>query len=82
MNLLQNQIQCIECKSKKLIKDYVRQEVYCSRCGLVLVNNEIPTIKQRKIKEHITLKMKYRIMLKLKVLNTMFINPVIKGDYY
>ena len=53
MNLLQNQIQCIECKNKKLIKDYVKKEVYCSKCGLVLVNNEIPTIKQRNIKEHI-----------------------------
>lgn len=42
MNLLQGQIQCIECKSKKLIKDHKRQEVYCSKCGLVLVNNDIP----------------------------------------
>ena len=53
MNLLQGQIQCVECKSKKLIKDYQRQEVYCSKCGLVLVSNEIPTLKDLTIKEQI-----------------------------
>ena len=47
MNLLQGQIQCIECKSKKLIKDHKRQEIYCSKCGLIIVNNDIPTLKQR-----------------------------------
>lgn len=46
MNLLQGKIQCIECKSKKLIKDYKRQEIYCSKCGLVLVNNDIPRLNQ------------------------------------
>lgn len=49
MNLLQGQIQCLECKSKKLIKDYERQEVYCSKCGLILVDNSISTLQQRKI---------------------------------
>lgn len=50
MNLLQNQIKCIECKSTKLIKDYKRQEIYCSKCGLVLFDTSIPSLKQQ---EHI-----------------------------
>ena len=53
MNLLQNQIKCIECKSTKLIKDYERQEIYCSKCGLVLFDTSIPTLSQQEyIKEH------------------------------
>ena len=44
MNLLKNKIQCIECSCKNLIKDYERQEIYCAKCGLVLVDNEIPQI--------------------------------------
>ena len=48
MNLLQGKIQCVECKSKKLIKDFERQEIYCSKCGLVLVNNDIPILSQAK----------------------------------
>lgn len=47
MNLLQGKIQCIECKSKKVIKDYERQEVYCSKCGLILVDNSISTLQQK-----------------------------------
>lgn len=46
MNLLQGKIQCVECKSKKLIKDFKRQEIYCSKCGLVLVNNDIPLLSK------------------------------------
>ena len=44
MNLLKGKLQCIECKSKKLIKDHHRKEIYCSKCGLILVNTDIPTI--------------------------------------
>ncbi len=49
MNLLQGKIQCVECKSKKLIKDFEKQEIYCAKCGLVLVNNEIPQIISQKM---------------------------------
>jgi len=45
MNLLQNQIKCIECGNTDLIKDKDKKEVYCSKCGLVLLDNSIPTIK-------------------------------------
>ena len=46
MNLLQGKIQCIQCKNRKLVKDFQRQEVYCSKCGLILVDTTIPTLKQ------------------------------------
>ena len=45
MNLLQNQIKCIECGNTKLIKDIEKQEIYCSKCGLVVLDTSIPTIK-------------------------------------
>ena len=53
MNLLQNQIKCIECGNTKLIKDCEKKEIYCSKCGLVLLDNTIPTLSQQKyIIEH------------------------------
>ena len=27
---------CPECKNKKILKDEKHQEIYCSKCGLVL----------------------------------------------
>lgn len=45
MNLLQNQIKCLECGNTDLIKDKGRQEVYCSKCGLVLFDSSIPTLE-------------------------------------
>ena len=47
MNLLNKKIKCIECKSTKIIKDFHKKEVYCAKCGLVLVDNEISTLQQR-----------------------------------
>lgn len=47
MNLLRSNLQCVECNCTKLIKDNVRQEIYCSKCGLVLVDNTLPTLNQR-----------------------------------
>lgn len=47
MNLLQGKIQCVECKSTKLIKDYKRQELFCSKCGLVLINNDMAKISNK-----------------------------------
>lgn len=44
MNLLENKIKCIECKSKNLIKDYKKQEIYCGDCGLVLIDNTLPNL--------------------------------------
>ena len=44
MNLLTSDLHCIECGCTDLIKDYTRQEIYCSKCGLVLVDTTIPTI--------------------------------------
>lgn len=45
MNILQNQIKCVECGNTKLIKDFVKKEVYCSKCGLVLMDTSISTLK-------------------------------------
>ena len=44
MNLLTSDLHCIECGCTTLIKDYNRQEIYCSNCGLVLADTTIPTI--------------------------------------
>lgn len=46
MNLLQTQIKCVECGSTKLIKDFKKNEIYCSKCGLVLLDSTLPTLKQ------------------------------------
>ena len=46
MNLLDSNLQCVECNCTELIKDHIRQEIYCSNCGLVLVDTSIPTINQ------------------------------------
>lgn len=53
MNLLENDFKCVECKCKKLIKDYDRQELYCSKCGLVLVDTTITTLKQKMLQKPI-----------------------------
>ena len=45
MNLLQNRIKCIECGNTNLIKDIEKQEIYCSKCGLVVLDTSIPTIE-------------------------------------
>ena len=45
MNLLTSDLHCIECGCTDLIKDYTRQEIYCSKCGLVLADTTIPTIE-------------------------------------
>ena len=61
MNLLQNQIKCIDCGNNKLIKDTEKKEVYCSKCGLVLLDNSIPTLKELKyISEHSEDESKYK----------------------
>ena len=54
MNILQNQIKCTECGNTKLIKDREKQEIYCSNCGLVLLDTSIPTFKDYEyISKHI-----------------------------
>lgn len=45
MNLLQNNIKCIECGNTNLIKDNGKQEIYCSKCGLIVLDMSIPTIE-------------------------------------
>lgn len=52
MNLLRNQIKCIECGSTKLIKDFRKKEIYCSKCGLVLFDSSIPTLEQQERNKH------------------------------
>lgn len=42
MNLLTSNLQCIECGCTELIKDYSRREIFCSKCGLVLVDTSLP----------------------------------------
>lgn len=49
MNILENRIKCVECGSTKLIKDFERKEIFCSHCGLVLLDSSIPTLNQRQI---------------------------------
>lgn len=44
MNLLTSNLQCIECGCTDLIKDYSRMEIYCSKCGLILVDTTIPSL--------------------------------------
>ena len=44
MNLLTSNLDCVECGCSELIKDYNRQEIYCSNCGLVLADTTIPGI--------------------------------------
>lgn len=39
MNLLTSNLQCVECGCTELIKDHKRSEIYCSKCGLVLIDN-------------------------------------------
>lgn len=49
MNILENRIKCVECGSTKLIKDFERKEIFCSHCGLVLLDSSILTLNQRQI---------------------------------
>lgn len=44
MNLLTSNLQCIECGCTDLIKDYSRMEIYCSKCGLILVDTSLARI--------------------------------------
>jgi len=39
MNILNGNLECIECGCTTLIKDHKRSEIYCSHCGLILVDN-------------------------------------------
>ena len=47
MNLFKKEIKCVECDCKTMLKDYTKQEIYCSKCGLVLVDNSIMDIRQK-----------------------------------
>ena len=51
MNLLGKNLQCIECGCTALIKDHKRSEIYCSKCGLILVDNTIPKLEDKPIDE-------------------------------
>ena len=52
MNLLTSNLNCIECGCTTLIKDYTRQEIYCSKCGLVLADTSNLTIKDMENKSN------------------------------
>lgn len=45
-NLLNGKMQCIECKSRNLIKDLEHRELYCGKCGLVLIDSRIITLQE------------------------------------
>ena len=51
MNLLGKNLQCIECGCTALIKDHKRSEIYCSKCGLILVDNTIPKLEDNAVDE-------------------------------
>ena len=35
---------CPECKTQPVIRDNIRQETYCNKCGLVIEDQTIPSI--------------------------------------
>ena len=49
---------CPECKHNIILRDNVREETYCTKCGLIIMDNTIPSITTeiRRNKENIRLK--------------------------
>ena len=39
---------CRECGSSELIKDYYRCEIYCAKCGLVMMDSQRNLFKSKK----------------------------------